>query len=191
MYGSVQVNVHNPDTTSVSIHVSPTDPCSGQQYVVANGVNGGSGARYDWYVNYQLVTNSGNRLSTAGLSSGDLIYCIMSTAQACAYPLVDTSNNLNITICPTNGVAQNELEKSISLYPNPNNGHFALSIDEPGHDLNITLLNIEGTQVFEKHYKDLANFNQELDLSYLPQGIYLLKISNEKGVAVKRLILER
>ena len=75
-----------------------------------------------------------------------------------------------------------ELERC-KLYPNPANTQVTIE----GIDiLNIRLMNSYGQVVLEKTYESVNHVT--LDLSDLPQGVYLVEVITEKEQMVKRLV---
>ena len=78
--------------------------------------------------------------------------------------------------------------KEIKLYPNPNNGIFTISVSENEiKNLNIELFDIFGKSV----YKTISNFvNTEINISNIPTGIYIVKLTSEKLNEILKLIKE-
>jgi choice-of-anchor B domain-containing protein len=78
----------------------------------------------------------------------------------------------------TGGVGINEVagKPDLVLIPNPNNGKFSLNnyLAKSKYDW-ITVYNALGVKVYEDHYE----LNTEVDLSLLPFGTYIVKLSSE------------
>jgi hypothetical protein len=78
----------------------------------------------------------------------------------------------------TGGVGINEVAGKLDLVliPNPNNGKFSLNnyLAKSKYDW-ITVYNALGVKVYEDHYE----LNTEVDLSLLPFGTYIVKLSSE------------
>ncbi|NOX47501.1 MAG: T9SS type A sorting domain-containing protein [Chlorobi bacterium] len=86
-------------------------------------------------------------------------------------------------------VQENENSLLFSVYPNPVNSLFRISL--PGHNSNLKfeLINSQGQIVTQKRYVNIDSF--EYDVSGLQRDIYLIRISNDKGLTgVKRLIVK-
>jgi len=81
-------------------------------------------------------------------------------------------------------------ETHITVHPNPSIGIFNIRFEELSDPVRISVLNLHGQQVLkEELFKpDYEGVTRTLDLSSQPNGTYILKISGEKGVVVKRLI---
>jgi hypothetical protein len=86
-------------------------------------------------------------------------------------------------------VPKNEID--IKVYPNPNNGQFALSYEteQSGYFL-IEVSNVTGQQVYQQAW-ELNNGKNTLpvDLSSLKKGIYFLTITGKGGQVVKRIAI--
>lgn len=81
----------------------------------------------------------------------------------------------------------NELNSEhFNLAPNPSNGHVSLEIPENVKVLEINVLNMQGQVVF--HQKGTAN---ELNLSFLEDGNYILHIETSEGFASSKTCIER
>ncbi|WP_028978678.1 glycoside hydrolase family 9 protein [Sporocytophaga myxococcoides] len=80
---------------------------------------------------------------------------------------------------PTGNIAP-----SIDLFPNPTNGSFWISNVKPGK-YQVTVMDIRGS-VMKTFYMDSGQ--QEIQLSELPSGSYLIKVAGGDQVIVKPLI---
>jgi len=76
-------------------------------------------------------------------------------------------------------------EASISLYPNPNNGNFVISI---ANDQKFSMLRIFDT-IGKKQIENAITDNQ-LFLGELSKGIYLVEITSAQKTITKRLVIE-
>jgi CubicO group peptidase (beta-lactamase class C family) len=90
---------------------------------------------------------------------------------------------LNDVICNSTQVFDNQLNRNIfSVFPNPTDGY--LNIKGEGLE-QLVLFNAQGLKVLEKTIPVCTDF--QLDISFLPKGIYLLQV-NRGGV--EKVILE-
>lgn len=83
-------------------------------------------------------------------------------------------------------VEETEEETRYRIYPNPNNGNFVLSASVP-EEATVTITNMDG-KVITQHQRPALQKETELNISYLPSGIYFLHISNGKMVATKKVV---
>ena len=82
------------------------------------------------------------------------------------------------------GIDHKDYGSLISLYPNPASKHIYISSSEI---VNLSIVTITGQKIIE-----INNFlNGNIDISALKKGVYIVLFSYEKGVASKRLIIER
>jgi PKD repeat protein len=79
------------------------------------------------------------------------------------------------------------------LYPNPNNGSFAIKLKDASHsneNIEITIFDITGKLLISK--KQVINENELQLTSDLPNGVYVLKVKLADGsTGVQRLIISR
>ena len=104
---------------------------------------------------------------------------------------ITTSNDLTPTELSewaTVGVANWDRSQEMLLYPNPTTGELRIMNYE---------LRIEGVEVFDVYGRKLLEEKGErrkekgewvLNLSHLPAGIYFVKIRNEAGEVVKKVV---
>jgi len=85
---------------------------------------------------------------------------------------------------PANSVSE-ELAQKFSVYPNP--AHDILNIDnQEQFDYKVQITDLTGKSIL----KQTAEGNIRIDVSNLPTGMYLVKISNHKDSFVQKLIIK-
>ena len=91
------------------------------------------------------------------------------------YIIADSSNHI---------IEQStQLDQQISIFPNPSSDNIQLQIHKEIKIEKIELLDISGRLI--RSY--LYDF-QVLDINYLPEGLYYIKIGTDKGIISKKLI---
>lgn len=83
-----------------------------------------------------------------------------------------------------------------SIYPNPGTGQFIINCIHPGENPEISIFNISGQQVFSQ--KNIVNnnnvqgslLNTNIDVSYLPKGMYILKYSSSTLLKTEKIIIQ-
>jgi len=96
--------------------------------------------------------------------------------------LIDTSNFFV-------NVDELVLNHQVQIMPNPGSGFFEISFDEiPNSNWTLNVLDIKGSIVFENTFAPTNK--QAIDLSGLANGVYVLKIVTEEGIAVKKVVKE-
>lgn len=82
------------------------------------------------------------------------------------------------------GVKENDLS-NFSLYPNPaNSGIITIKTTVPG-EKQVSIVDILGKTVLTK-----TTLNDQIDISNLSSGVYLVRISKDKAVATKKLVIK-
>jgi hypothetical protein len=82
---------------------------------------------------------------------------------------------------------QNFEVNSIVVYPNPSKGLFTLSYGN-FKPQQIEIYDVTGKNILSIDNTKLTENQTELNLSHVSNGIYFIKISNENGQSVKRII---
>lgn len=135
---------------------------------------------------YSLSIN-GKTLSTKG-NSDALIFAMTNSKNT-----TTTSDTKNTT---TN-LDDDEIKNFTPLiYPNPTNGKLTIRFEEPIKE-NLTLRIYDRIGKFVEEYKinitetDVSKNEISLSLSYLPQGVYLLKINTDKQEYTHKISIEK
>ncbi len=76
------------------------------------------------------------------------------------------------------------------LYPNPNNGNYAIEyVGDKTETLQLTITNINGQTLISKNWNVITGHNtQQIDLSQHAQGIYFTKITSSKGSTTIKIV---
>lgn len=96
----------------------------------------------------------------------------------------DTSSCYEIN---TVGISHNNSRPAISIYPNPSNGKFQISVGnlQQSENFNLEIFNIEGKQIYQS-----INSNSEIELSNQPKGIYFLKIYYGQSIFNEKIFIQ-
>ncbi len=79
----------------------------------------------------------------------------------------------------------------ISIYPNPNNGLFNITIDGiVNDDIQISLLDARGRLLLDKTIENAKTLNEVIDLREYPKGIFILKLLTNDKVISKKVIYQ-
>jgi hypothetical protein len=80
------------------------------------------------------------------------------------------------------GLIEAGIEGDVSIYPNPNNGNFQLSLEGVNAgEYNLTVTNIIGQVVYQNVVNVNGNYNGNVELSNMQNGIYFMEIANNNG----------
>lgn len=134
---------------------------------------------------YDIITydNSVYTYSTTGSQGGTPFYiCADSILFGNGY--LNSMVLLKLTENPTLGIQENQLEHTIKLFPNPNNGTFTVIL--PKENCEISIYNISGKLVYKKMTQNTEYFN--VDIQNFPNGIYILNLKSEKFNVTKKVI---
>lgn len=84
----------------------------------------------------------------------------------------------------------NSLNEHIRVSPNPSNGIFNIEIISLDQTIDISIDDINGREIFSEKDIDVNNskFTKRIDLSSIPNGIYLINITHETGIYNSRII---
>ena len=86
-------------TPSISIAASVTAICPGASVIFTPTIPSGiTDATYNWYVNNVLNTTNNGAFSTTSLINGDVVKCVLTTANTCATATTAASNSIAITV---------------------------------------------------------------------------------------------
>jgi hypothetical protein len=78
------------------------------------------------------------------------------------------------------GIETGSLSSSVSVFPNPSEGLFTLSVSSAqSTDLNIRISNIQGQVVYRNEVKSALQHEEKIDLSRYAKGMYFLRVNNE------------
>ena len=76
-------------------------------------------------------------------------------------------------------VHENELNTTVSIYPNPTAGFVEVEIEDSDVDLNYELLDVAGRVIERNRF---FSHSSKVDLSSLSNGIYFLKLSTDDNL---------
>lgn len=133
----------------------------------------------------------GEKVSLQAIPRGQ---CTFSGWKSLDGKVISTANPLNFTVtqdtmlqvCFEGEVSVREAEQSVRagdnvmLFPNPAGDRFSVRSDAAVKEL--TLYDLSGRQLMHREYAE------EMDISALPRGIYLVRVRTDKGGCMKKLV---
>jgi len=155
--------------------------------------------------NYQSVTwstsGTGTFSNTSNLTS---IYypsnedksAAQITLTLTATPLTPCTNAVSdsrtIFFSPCNGISKQNQELTFTLHPNPSQGVIFISADLKGDEnVNLLIFDLNGNALLKENFRVTGNkMDHQLDLSYLPKGVYFVRILTNNGTKTEKLILQ-
>lgn len=90
------------------------------------------------------------------------------------------------------GVLDNELENTLSIYPNPNNGQFTVSFGFTAEtDVTVELTDMAGRVISSVQQNNVTNFQQQIGSEDLAGGVYFVNIRTDEGVVTRKIVVQR
>ena len=124
-----------------------------------------------------LTINSGNQILSQNLSVGQYYLEIYGTPNANSYQ-IPYAFGLTSTLSNEDFISNNYF----SVYPNPTNSRVNIKSDNKFDEVEI--FDVLGQKVLSSKISE----NQEIDMSLLQSGTYLLKLKNEEVIKTTKII---
>lgn len=80
-------------------------------------------------------------------------------------------------------------ESQFNIYPNPGNGLFRIENNSEPEMISLKITDISGKTIYKAPTKDLKGL-QQIDLSDVNKGVYIIFMETEEGISKKKLILQ-
>lgn len=134
---------------------------SGESFDVFNGQN----PQGNWTLRaYDTFTGDNGTLNSWGI-------------EICTQAITLTSEDFTIT--------------NLAIYPNPNNGNFNIQFtSNSSNEINVGVHDMRGREIFTKKYSNNGLFNENLQLSNVQSGIYLVTIQDGSSKVSKKIVIE-
>ena len=113
------------------------------------------------------------------------------------YAYTDTNGcsgnaNVSIQVNACVGLAENILANGVSVYPNPNNGSFILSVSANVGDLTIKITDMQGRVVYTSVENNVtAGFVKQISLDTQSSGMYLMHIITNGEQQTKKISVQK
>ena len=167
-----------PFTSPVAIN-----PLFGQQYMIAIGGYAhpidtfGISVSGEAEVTMSRIQDNGCNLGSQGFGYW---YWVSET------PMV----RMNFGSLPSN-VEEISFNGHLSIYPNPTDGIFTIEMRDVQTDIyTINILNVLGQEVFQSTNAINTYYKENIDLSALQKGVYLIEIKSTTATIAERIIIE-
>ena len=99
---------------------------------------------------------------------------------------VNDKNTFAIFDKHTNKIKEGEI--SFSLFPNPSSTHFTLEFEGEIKNLNYSIHDILGKEILSGK---INSSQTKIDCANWSEGVYLIKVGDENGYSVKKLVVEK
>jgi len=124
------------------------------------------------------------------MSGGDWILTIIDNSNQDG----GTFNSFILALCVQQSSSVDESNASISefsIYPNPNNGSFNVSLNSSSSEnISIIVFDIRGRSVFNKRYDSSQTFNETINLGSVQSGMYMVQLRDGVNKQTKKLIVK-
>ena len=182
-------NTNCSDIDSVTVTVNPLPV-----------VNLGADTTIKW--SWALTLDAGNPNASWTWSTGattqtetfDSTNLINSAANTVYVDVVENgcASSDTIVITVVNDVSVNGSLNNVdmTIFPNPNNGQYTMTIDGVNGEINMEVIDIAGQVVYRERLEATANFSAQFDMSTLAKGVYYIKLTNNDGVKTQKLIIK-
>jgi len=101
---------------------------------------------------------------------------------------MQTSMTIHPITCKTVGI-NDQTDPEASIHPNPANGIVNITTWKSSEKISLDIITLSGQTVFSRAYPGaITNFN--IDLGTLPNGIYMVHLSDGKRQHTQKLIME-
>ncbi len=104
-----------------------------------------------------------------------------------------TTNTSQTIIVEEFGVGIGEIlsDNGLTVYPNPNTGLFTVELElAESSDLDVELNNVLGQRVYQTTLQQQKYWREDFNMTSYVRGVYLLRITTDKGLLQRRIILE-
>lgn len=117
-----------------------------------------------------------------GLGAHTISVAVTSTALCAA------SDAIVVTFDACTGIIENNNGISISIIPNPSNGMTQVVVNGLKSNADLSIYTLEGQLIYQE--KVTGNSTTQLDLTNMPTGIYMVRISNETINNLSKLVIQ-
>lgn len=162
-----------------------TDTIIGGQYTIyVDAGNSTNATTYDWDFGNGVTSNSS--MDTIVFLGNGVYNIVLTATNACGTSTDTVTINVNI------GLEDNPLANSLSIYPNPAQYTVNVSFREVGSaDVQITLRDAQGRNVINMNDRmQSGNYSNDIDVSGLARGIYMLEIKSGSLTAHRRVSIK-
>ena len=181
------------DTTVATFNVYPASSagtngqinvCRNQPLNLLSGLSGLVDLGGTWFNPSNTALPSGQ--ITSGSLPGQFNYNYVTSNGVCPN---DTSNvivNISAT-CDWTGIEELNAD-ALTVYPNPSTGIFYIYNSDASQNFNYEVLDLNGRVISESSKEVNGSATIEVDLTNVENGIYMIKLFNESGAKLVRVV---
>ncbi|MFK7934464.1 MAG: T9SS type A sorting domain-containing protein [Saprospiraceae bacterium] len=187
---AAEVVINDQVQPQISISTDSLEFCLGSTIAfTATTENGGDSPFYQWSVN-SIITDEGEAVFvTDNLRTGDIVNCLLISSAACVTEPEITSNSLTVnTLNCTTSVSDSQLEKNISITPNPARDFVQIELPSLIAEGKYIIYNLQGKRVQVNSFQRTSSLN--LSTKNLAPNSYLIQLHLDGLVVYKRLVIQ-
>jgi plastocyanin len=89
----------------------------------------------------------------------------------------------------TTGIAENQLQNNIYVYPNPTNGKFQIAFGDLNlsKNYNLEIYKVNGERIYKSV---ISNPASEIDLGNQSKGVYFIKFYDDQSVFTRKIVMQ-
>ena len=159
------------------------NPSKPGTWIVGNVLNtNATGVALQWY--FEGTPISGATGSTYNVTASGNYFVMATNWFGCSM----SSDTIYVTY--SSGIAETDALNAIQLIPNPTTGKFTVNLETNSmEDVQISITDLMGRVVYQNSFASQpGHFSQEVDLTNVQKGIYLVEITSGKSRANSKLI---
>lgn len=176
--------IYASSASAIATFTSTVQNATSTGQVVDFDASGSQGAAtYSWNFG---DGNTGTGAVTSHTYAADGTYTVTLTITG---PCGSKTSTSTVTIVGI-GIEENAITESLKVYPNPTNGVVSISFDtDDSEDVTFRITDMAGKEVWRRVDKNVnGTFKGEIDITKLPNGVYMLEVSSNQISANQRLI---
>ncbi len=140
----------------------------------------------DAYITFESGTGNiypFDEIFTPRTFNGSVYYTVGSTC---------TSGRSQVTVSVEDctGISEESGNDHLSIYPNPSDGILNIALDQYQGEVEVTVSSLQGNLLISRMFECNGNTLQQLDLSSLPTGVYLLRTTGNDLQVTKRIVIQ-
>lgn len=171
-------------TPSAGTAVSPINACNTEAFSLMTGLTGTVDLGGTWSDDSSTGLLVGDSFNALGVTPGSYDFTYTVNNGVCA----DVSTTITVEVDDCVGIGENE-SLDFTVYPNPNNGSFAIRNNGVTNEVVITVIDLNGKLIYsESRVLDGVEL-LPIDLN-VDSGIYRLSITSDTSVSSYKVVVE-
>ena len=155
--------------------------------VAFNFTGSGNVTDVEWTFADTLGTAIGDSVSFQFPETDSFEVCVTAT-NGC-----DTVTYCQMVWAENIGLENHALARTLKLFPNPSQGSFDLTFDQPYiSDVTLRLMDMNGKAIWEEMINNHEGaYQQRFDRGDLSSGVYMLQIHNREGTIMRKVVINK